>query len=78
MVHFRQHWKHLDFARQELESLADLHGVTKEQLFVNDPDALDMKVNPTVYVRLPTDEICRSIMARSVLIKEFIDVFSEV
>ena len=78
LVHFRQHWKHLDFARQELESLAELHGICKEDLFVNDPNALDMKVNPTVYVNLPSDEVCRLIMARSVLIKEFIDVFAQV
>lgn len=36
-----------------------------------------MKVNPTVYVNLPSDEICREIASRSVLIKEIIDVFSE-
>ena len=77
LVHFRQHWKLLDFCLQELESLADKNGVTKEQLYVNDPNSFDPKVNPTVYVRLPSDEVCKKIAARSVLIKEIIDVFSE-
>ena len=77
LVHFRQHWKHLDFARQELESLAEMHGITKELLFVSDPALLDMKVNPTVYVNLPGDQICREIVSRSILIKEIIEVFSE-
>jgi len=76
-VHFRQHWKHLDFARQELEALADMHGISKEELFVSDPALIDMKVNPTVYVNLPSDEVCKAIVTRSILIKEIIDVFSE-
>ena len=67
----------MDFARQELESLAELYGVAKETLFVRDAALLDMKVNPTVYVRLPNDDVCKKIVARSVLIKEIIDVFSE-
>ena len=54
-----------------------MHGVSKEQLFVNDPDSLDMKVNPTVYVNLPSDEICKQIVNRSILISEIIDVFAE-
>lgn len=77
LVHFRQHWKYLDFARQELESLASMHGVSKDELFVRDPALLDMKVNPTVYINLPSDQVCKQILARSVLIKEIIDVFSE-
>ena len=44
---------------------------------MNDPDSFDCKVNPTVYVRLPSDEVCKAIVHRSVLIKEIIDVFSE-
>lgn len=36
-----------------------------------------MKVNPTVYVRLPSDEVCKEILKRSILIKEIIDVYSE-
>ena len=78
LVHFRQHWKHLDFARQELESLAEMFGVARDQLFVDDVATLDMKVNPTVYVRLPSDEVCRQILTRSILIKEIIDVFADV
>ena len=36
-----------------------------------------MKINPTVYVRLPSDEVCQQILKRSILIKEIIDVYSE-
>lgn len=54
-----------------------MHGVNKDQLYVNDPAMLDMKVNPTVYVRLPSDDICKKMVARSVLIKEIISVYSE-
>lgn len=76
LVHFRQHLKHLDFARQELEALAEMHGVRKEDLFVSATSS-DLKLNPTTYVRLPNDEVCRQILKRSILIKEIIDVFSE-
>ena len=78
LVHFRQHVKYFDFAWQEVESLASMHGVSREQLFVNDPALVNLKINPTVYVNLPSDEVCKQIVARSVLIKEIIDVFSEV
>ena len=54
-----------------------MHGIDKDQLYVNDPSTLDMKFNPTVYVRLPGDDICIQIVARSVLIKEIITVYSE-
>ena len=36
-----------------------------------------MKINPTVYVRLPGDEVCKQIVGRSILIKEIISVYSE-
>ena len=36
-----------------------------------------MKVNPTVYVNLPSDEVCRQIVGRSILISAIIDVFAE-
>ena len=78
LVHFRQHVKYFDFAWQEVESLASMHGVPRDQLFVNDPALVNLKINPTVYVNLPSDEVCKQIVARSVLIKEIIDVFSEV
>ena len=78
LVHFRQHIKFFDFAKQELESLAGLYGVSKEQLYVNSDAIFDLKENPTIYVYLPGDETCHQIMSRSVLIKEIIDVFSEV
>ena len=59
LVHFRQAWKYLDFARNELESLSSLFGVKTDELYVNDMSQFDMKVNPTCYVYLPNDEVCR-------------------
>ena len=59
LVHFRKEWKWLDFACQELESLALMHGITKERLYVNDPAQIDIKNNSNVYVNLPGDEVCR-------------------
>ena len=77
LVHFRKHMQHIDFCLQELEALANLNGVTVDKLYAQDPSNIDVKVNPTVYVNLPSVEICKSIVSRSILIKEIIDVFAE-
>ena len=76
LVHFRKHWQHLDFCLQEIESLADMHGIKREQLYASDPAEFNPKVNPTIYVRLPSQDVCKQIVARSILIKEIIDVFA--
>ena len=78
MVHFRKHWKHLDFCLQELEALADICGIKTENLYA-EPDSkskFEPKINPTIYVKLPSVDVCKRIVARSTLIKEIIDVYA--
>ena len=76
LVNFRLHRQHLDFALQELESLAELNQVDLKQLYVHDPVAKNLEADPTVWVRLPGDEVCKEILKRAIMIKEIIDVFS--
>ena len=78
LVHFRKQWKYLDFCLQELEALADLFGqVNPKDLYLDDPrGSFDPKVNPTTFIRLPSDEVARQIVGRSILIKEIIDVYA--
>ena len=59
LVHFRKSWQYIDFCLQELEALANLHEVTAEKLYAQDKNSIDLKVNPTVYVNLPSADVCR-------------------
>ena len=76
LVHFRKHYQHIDFCLQELEALANMHGVPADQLYAQDMTGVDLNVNPMVFVNLPSVDICRKIVSRSILIKEIIDVFA--
>lgn len=76
LVNFRLHRQHLDFALQELESLAELNQVDLKQLYLHDPAGKNLEADPTVWVRLPGDAVCKEILRRAIMIKEIIDVFS--
>ncbi|KAF4654757.1 tRNA methyltransferase 11 [Perkinsus chesapeaki] len=84
LVWFIHHNSYYNLRFHELEALAELCGdVPKESLYaVND----DMKASPThpptalvespwVYVRLPNDEVAKSIAERSVLVKAILSVW---
>ena len=77
LVHFRKHYQHIDFCLQELEALANMHGVSADQIYAQDMTGIDLNVNPMVFVNLPSVDICRKIVSRSILIKEIIDVFAQ-
>lgn len=77
LVHFIKKFKYLDFCLNELESLADLHGVKRHQLFTESKEFLtNIQKNPLVFVNLPSEDIATKIVKRSILIKEIIDVNS--
>ena len=78
LVHFVKKYKWLDFCLPELEALADLNGVNMKTLYHerNPKPSIDVKLSPMVYVNLPNEEVARSIVARSVLIKEIINPLS--
>jgi len=76
LVNFRLHRQHLDFALQELESLAEFCKVDLKLLYLHDIAGKNLEADPTVWVRLPNDEICKEILKRAIMIKEIIDVFS--
>lgn len=77
LVHFIKKYKYLDFCLNELESLADMHGIKRDKLFVQPKETLtNIYKNPLVYVNLPSEEVANKIVKRSILIKEIIDVSS--
>jgi hypothetical protein len=51
-----------------------MFGVNLDNLY-SEPKK-DLFVNPCIFVNLPSDDVCKQIMRRSILIKEIIDVFS--
>lgn len=73
IVHFRKHEKLMDFAVQELQSLASLFKVPVDSLFPQKPE--NLKQNPLVWVCLQSDQQCKQIMTRSIMIKDIIQVF---
>ena len=77
LVHFLKKFKYLDFCLNELESLASMHGVPRHTLFQTPKESHDVHKNPLVYVNLPNDQVASSMLTRSILIKEVIDVYSE-
>ena len=70
LVHFLKKWKYLDFCLGELEALAEMNGVKKEELYANNIDTtkIDLKMAPYVYINLPSVDIAQKIQERSVLI----------
>lgn len=76
LVHFRKNLNFIDFCLQELEALADMHGITKEKLYAEDPTSKDIVKSPFIFVYLPSVEVCTKIVNRSIMIREIIDVFS--
>lgn len=54
-----------------------MFGVRKENLYAQPRDGLNINHSPVVYVNLPSTQVANSIMSRSILIKEILDVFSE-
>ena len=61
----------------EFESLAEMNGVEVIGLYRDDRETINIKQNPLVYVNLPSDQVAIDICARSVLIKEIINVLAE-
>ena len=55
--------KYLDFCLNELETLADMCGVARKDLYVDpQPESdKDIKRSPYVFVKLPNDEAARFI-----------------
>lgn len=75
----------MDFCLQELEAVVSICGLnlTRAELFVEDWATLkarDLVQNACVYIKLPSnnaESLCKQIVARSILVKEIVDVFSE-
>lgn len=78
LVHFFKKWKYLDFCLPEFESLATMYGANLDTLYDkrNEKASIDVKVSPCIYVNLPNDKVAGQIQARSVMIKEIINVLS--
>ena len=76
LVHFFKKFKYLDFCLPELESLAEINGIHAKDLYNNKTPKqnFDIKDNPCIYVNLPSEEVAKNIVKRSILIKEIIDV----
>jgi tRNA (guanine10-N2)-methyltransferase len=77
LVHFLKKYQYLDFCLQELESLSEMFGVKRDTLFCHPKETFNAKKNPTVYVNLPSEDVAKNIVNRSILIKEMIDVIAE-
>jgi len=79
LVHFRKFLQHIDFCLQELEALASLCGVTDlDKLYVEGikkAHEQNLDRNAAVFIRLPSEEVVKQIVGRSIMIKEIIDVF---
>lgn len=75
----------MDFCLQELEAVVSICGLnlTRAELFIENwatLNARDLVQNACVYIKLPSnnaESLCKQIVARSILIKEIVDVFSE-
>lgn len=67
--------RHLDFRKQELQALADLHGVG-DTVQWRSPFG-DIEHSPLHYVWLPNDEVASKIVERSILTKALIEVWGE-
>ena len=79
LVHFLKKWKYLDFCLPELEALAEMNGVNLNKLYHERTprNAIDIKQTPYVFVNLPSENVAKNIVGRSILIKEIINVLSE-
>ena len=67
--------RHLDFRRQELQALADLHGCG-DTVKWRKPFG-DIEHSPLWYVWLPSDELASKIAERSILTKALIELWGE-
>lgn len=74
LVHFLKKHQFLDFCLNELESLSEMYGVKRGELFCQPKETFNPKKNPTVYVNLPSEDVAKQIVSRSILIKEIFDV----
>ena len=79
LVHFLKKWKYLDFCLPELESLAGLFGVKASTLYheKNPKEYIDIKKSSCFYLNLPSEHVAQQIASRSILIHEFLHVFSQ-
>jgi hypothetical protein len=55
LVHFIKKFAFLDFCLNELESISEMHGVKRDNLYVYPRETLNVRKNPTVYVNLPNE-----------------------
>ncbi len=75
LVHFRRHLSFLDFCTQELEALAEMHKIPIGNLYAQ--PLKNLAISPLLKCNLGDKSTCKSIMARSVMIKDIIDLISE-
>ena len=63
LVHFLKKWKYLDFCLPELEALAEMNGISLDNLYHEKTprDQVDIKKAPYVYVNLPDEQAAKRI-----------------
>eukprot|EP00347_Sterkiella_histriomuscorum_P019828 403340145 len=76
VVHFIKKQKYIDFAKNELEALAEMFGVKTQELYVYPEKVINIDIDPMIYVYLPSEEIAKNIVKRSVMIQEILLEFA--
>ena len=63
LVHFVKKYKWLDFCLPELEALADMNGISVQNLYNerNPRNTLDVGKSPLVYINLPNEQVAQRI-----------------
>lgn len=77
LVLFVRHINYYNMRFQEFEALAAMHGVPRSLLYVDGSDVIGSALcdSPLAIVRLPSEEVARSICERSVLVKAVIELW---
>mmetsp|Transcript_22265 Transcript_22265/g.56648 ORF Transcript_22265/g.56648 Transcript_22265/m.56648 type:complete len:486 (-) Transcript_22265:551-2008(-) len=73
------HWAHklLDFRQAELEAVAGMFGVPRDQMVFRQPPSDPPHMMPFWYVTLPNDDVARHILSRTMLTKAFYEIWGE-
>lgn len=59
---------------EELEALAQMQGLDPKLLWINDSKPPSESEAPFVFIDLPSESYCASMISRSILIKGFVEV----